>query len=131
MKSGCGNLPGSRTVAGERWLVAVTALAGVGFVALLALADDFRRSFGASENGPLVAIIPLVVLAALLAGLLFPGQKGLVHVGAAAAVAVAVGGVWVMRESVATGSLGLVYCALWLSWYFAAGRLGAAPTAPP
>lgn len=50
-----------------RWLLAIViVLAGIGFGAFVLLANNFRRSFGASENNLLIAVIP-VVIALLLA----------------------------------------------------------------
>jgi multisubunit Na+/H+ antiporter MnhG subunit len=67
-----------------RWILAsATALVMVGFIALLGFADSFRRSFGASENGPLVALLPVTAILVFLAGLIFPGQRALLHVAAA------------------------------------------------
>jgi cytochrome c-type biogenesis protein CcmH/NrfG len=87
-------------------------------VALLVLADGFRRSFGASENGPLVAVVPLTVIIVLFAALLLPGQRVLLHAAAAMAVVLAAGSVWILRETVFMGAIGLLYSGLWLAWYW-------------
>lgn len=45
-----------------RWSLAIgIVLAGIGFGAFVLLANNFRRSFGASENSLLLAVIPVVV----------------------------------------------------------------------
>lgn len=45
-----------------RWLLAIgIVLAGVAFGAFVLLANNFRRSFGASENNLLIAVIPVAV----------------------------------------------------------------------
>lgn len=45
-----------------RWLLAIgIVLAAVGFGAFVLLANNFRRSFGASPNNLLIAVIPLIV----------------------------------------------------------------------
>ena len=44
-----------------RWLLAIgVVLAGIGFVVFVVFANNFRRSFGASENNLLIAVIPVV-----------------------------------------------------------------------
>jgi hypothetical protein len=104
-----------------RWLlVASTAIVTIGFVVLLVAADGFRRSFGASENGPLIAGVPLAVMLLFLASLLLPGQRILLHVAAAVALALAGCSVWVLRESVFVGTMGLLYSGLWWTWYWSA-----------
>ena len=106
-------------MSGLRWtLFAVTAMLAAGFLALLVLADNFRRSFGASRNGPLVAVLPLVVMGIFLASLLFPGQRVLLHAAAVVAVALVAACLWVMRESVFVGFMGLIYAGLWALWYW-------------
>ncbi len=102
-----------------RWfLVIATALAAIGFVALLTLADGFRRSFGASENGPWVAVLPILAAGLLLAALLWPEPRALRHAAAVAVLILAACSVWVLRESAFVGSLGLVYSGLWGLWYW-------------
>ncbi len=110
-----------------RWLlVASTALVTIGFVVLLVVADGFRRSFGASENGPLVVGLPLAMMLLFLASLLLPGQRMLLHVAAAGALVLAGCSVWVLRESAFMGVMGLLYSGLWWTWYWqAAWRQGA------
>jgi hypothetical protein len=102
-----------------RWSLAfATALVTIGFVVLLVLADGFRRSFGASENGPLLIGLPLTAMLLFLASLLLPGQRMLLHVAAALALALAGCSVWVLRESVFVGTMGLLYSGLWWVWYW-------------
>jgi len=113
-----------------RWMLAAgTALVAAGFVALLVMADSFRRSFGASDNGPLVMAVPLAVMAVFLASLLLPGQRVLLHVAAAVALGLAACSVWIMRESVFLGVMGLLYAGLWSAWYWHTAWTRAA--APP
>lgn len=102
-----------------RWLlIVVTALVGVAWVLLVAWADSFRRSFGASANDGVTLVLPVVVLALLLASLLLPEFKWLQHLVAALALAVAVGCIVLMSETVVMGSLGLIYVGLWLLHYW-------------
>jgi len=102
-----------------RWALAtVTALVAVGFVALLVFADGFRRSFGASANGPLTIGVPLAVMLLVLASLLWPGQRMLLHVTAVTVLGVAACSVWVLNESVFVGAAGLLFSGLWSLWYW-------------
>lgn len=102
-----------------RWsLIVVTALVGVGWFLLVAWADSFRRSFGASPNDAAIVVLPLLVLALVLASLLLPGVLWLQHLVAVLAVAVAVGCIMLMAETAVMGSLGLVYVGLWLVHYW-------------
>jgi hypothetical protein len=102
-----------------RWILAsATVLVMVGFIALLGFADSFRRSFGASENGPLLALLPVTAILVFLAGLIFPRQRALLHVAATLALALVVCAVWVLQESVFVGVTGLLYSALYLVWYW-------------
>lgn len=49
-----------------RWLLAIgIVLAGIGFGAFVLLANNFRRSFGASENNLLIAAIPVILALAV------------------------------------------------------------------
>lgn len=112
-----------------RWvLAAVTATVTVGFLVLLAWADGFRRSFGASANGPLVAGAPLGAMLVVLASLLLPGSRPLLHVTAAAVLALAASSAWLLREAPFLGGTGLLFSALWSLWYWHAAW--AAPGTP-
>ena len=102
-----------------RWsLVVVTGLVGVAWVLLVVWADSFRRSFGASPNAAATLVLPVVVLALILASLLLPEVRWLQHVVAALAAAVAVGCIVLMAETAVMGSLGLAYIMLWLLHYW-------------
>lgn len=60
-----------------RWVMAgLAALAGAGWLFLILLANGFRRSFGASENGLLVVVGPLLVALAVLLAALAPLWRG-------------------------------------------------------
>lgn len=102
-----------------RWfLVACTALLAIGFIALLIFADGFRRSFGASDNGPWIVALPLTAMFLFLASLVFPGQRALLHLAAVVALVLAGGSVWLLHESGFMGTMGLLYAGLWLAWYW-------------
>lgn len=102
-----------------RWVLLLgTALVAVGFVALLVLADGFRRSFGASQNGPWILALPLTAMFIFAMSLAFPGQRAMLHLAALLALALAVGSVWILNESGFIGTLGLLYAGLWLAWFW-------------
>ncbi len=104
-----------------RWfLVIATALATIGFLALLTLADGFRRSFGASENGPWMALLPLLAAGLFLAALLWPEPRALRHAAAVVVLILTAGSIWILRESAFIGSVGLLYSGLWGLWYWQA-----------
>jgi hypothetical protein len=102
-----------------RWTLATaTALLTISFVALLILADGFRNSFGASENEPWIAGLPLAVMFIFLASLLLPKLRALLHVTATTALALTGCSLWVLQESIFVGTMGLLYAGLWGSWYW-------------
>jgi hypothetical protein len=113
-----------------RWILGSIAVAfGGGFVFLVILSNAFRKSFGASPNGALLLVLPLAALGVLLAALLFPGCKPLLHVAAVAAVGLVGFCLWQMvAESATVLWLALLYLAAWFTFYWLAGwRAGAAP----
>lgn len=108
-----------------RWVLGgIAAVVGAGWVVLALLGDSFRRSFGASGVGALVAVLPPGAALLLLLPLLLPGQRGLLHLGAVTAALVAAWGVWTLRESVIVGLAALGYAAAWLLHYRLALRGG-------
>lgn len=102
-----------------RWILGViSVLFGGGFFALFVASNGFRRSFGASENNPLVAILPLVAVAFLFAALIWAQNKMLLHLGAAMAVALVVFCVWqIVTEAATVLWFALLYLALWFVFY--------------
>jgi phosphatidylglycerophosphate synthase len=98
-------------------LIVVTSLVALSWIALLTMANGFRRSFGASENAAWKLVLPVAVLTLLLASLLAPNHRWLLHVSAVVVVALVAGCSWLWRESPAMSVLGLSYCALWFVFY--------------
>ncbi|MBL9140038.1 MAG: hypothetical protein JNK85_29465 [Verrucomicrobiales bacterium] len=102
-----------------RWfLLIVTALGLAGFLGLVVLGEGFRRSFGASGNGALKITVPALVMLLLLLSLLLPGHRWIGNCAAIAALVVACGSVWVMRESSFVGLTGILYVAAWFAFYW-------------
>lgn len=105
-----------------RWtLFAVTALTTVGYLALAIVGGGFRRSFGASEHSPWLVVVPPAILLTFLASLLMPGNRPLLHAVAVLAVLLAGASLWLLRDSVLMGLLGLGYSGLWLAYYRLSG----------
>jgi hypothetical protein len=102
-----------------RWILgAVIVLLIGGFLFLFMVASGLRKSFGASENHPLLAILPVVAAGLLLAGLLLPASKPLLHAAAVAAVGLIGFCVWMLiRESATVLWFGLFYLCVWLVYY--------------
>jgi len=70
-----------------RWtLGTIVVLFGGGFVFLVVLGKAFRKSFGASEHGPLFIGLPVLGITLLLTAVLFPSSKPLLHFAAVAAL---------------------------------------------
>src|SRR3954463_14636966 len=104
-----------------RWTLGIiTALATAGFLALVVFGDGFRRSYGASENGTLKVGISLVVQAALLASIVAPAQRVLLHTVAIIVALLIAGCLWIYRESAFAGTTGLAYCGMWVGYYWQA-----------
>lgn len=100
----------------------MTAGAGLGWFLLFVVGGGFRKSFGASETPLLVVGAPLVVAVLLLAGLLFPGHRGLLHAGAG--VSVVILAICALNPA-GLGGLGILFFGLWLVFYYlAAWRSG-------
>jgi hypothetical protein len=105
-----------------RWILGgVSALMAAAWLLLVALSDGFRRSFGASPVDAVKAGGPLVVMLLVLATAVHPA-RWLLHLTAAVLAAVVIGLLFVLRESVPTAIVGLLYCALWFLYYWRAVR---------
>ena len=102
-----------------RWILGIiSVLFGGGFLALFAVSNGFRRSFGASENNPLLAILPIAAAGLLFAALVWPLNKTLLHAGAAAAVVLAAFCVWqIISEAATVLWFALLYLGLWFVFY--------------
>jgi hypothetical protein len=106
-----------------RWLLGLsTAFFGGGYLILFVVASGFRRSFGASANNSLLAILPLAAMALLLGGILFPAQKLLLHTAATGALALVGFCIWMLMKEAATVMwFALIYLLAWFTFYWHAG----------
>ena len=113
-----------------RWILGlIAAFFGGGFVFLVVLSNAFRKSFGASEHGPLFIGLPVVGIGLLLAAILFPASKPLLHIAAVAALSLIGFCLW---QIFAHGEIPLwfavVYLVAWFIYYWlAAWRVAPQP----
>ena len=103
-----------------RWTLGlILVLLGGGFVLLSVVGGEFRKSFGASPVSALLFVLPLVAMAVLLAALVTPSTRLLLHAGAVVAVVLVGFCVWQIFAESATILIGaLIYLATWLVFYW-------------
>lgn len=102
-----------------RWTLAViAALVGGGFLLLNAWDSGFRRSFGASDTGPLIPLVLVIIFGALIASVVVPDQRWLLHSTAVIVVALTVACFWMFRGSPFLGTVGWLYLGAWLVFYW-------------
>jgi len=113
-----------------RWILgSILVLLGGGFTILVIVSNGFRRSFGASPVHALFVALPLIAMVLLLAALIAPTQRMLLHVAAGAAVILVGFAIWqLIAESATVMWWGLLYLATWFVFY--AQALKAAPLSP-
>ena len=103
---------------GLRWLLGIAAALIVGgWLALGTLGSGFRRSFGASENPIWLLGLPALVGALVIASLLWPDRRPLMHAAAVVMLGFVVGSVILARETLFVAALGLLYSAAWFYFY--------------
>ena len=104
-----------------RWFLGLSsALALAGWILLLIVAHDFRRSFGASSVGALrLAALPVVLLLVAVT-VAYPTNRALLHVAAIILGLALIGVVFILRESQFVGVTGIIYIAAWLLFYWLA-----------
>ena len=104
---------------GLRWTIGIaTAVIAALWVALAVLGDSFRRSFGASENAPWMFFVPIAVGALVIASVMSPERRTLLHVVAVVMVLLCLGSLWLARETMFVATLGLLYTGMWLTFYW-------------
>lgn len=98
-----------------RWFYAVSAaLLALGWMALLAVSDQFRRSWGASPIGELTRLLPLVVFILISLSALQPAQRWLVYASTLSVIPLFIGSMAIVGESPTTALLGVSYFGGWL-----------------
>jgi len=102
-----------------RWVLGgIAAIVAAGWVALAAGGNSFRRSFGASENAPWVVAIPPIIALVVLASVVWPERRALLHVTAALIVLLLVASALLARQTIFVASLGVLYALAWLWFYY-------------
>ena len=104
-----------------RWIIGiVTTLVTVGLLALSAIGDGFRRSFGASAGSPLPSLVIAAAGALIVLSVIWPDRRVLLHVTAVAMLALSIGCVYIARETMFVATVGLLYAAMWFVYYYRA-----------
>ena len=90
-------------------------------VVLMIVAGGFRKSFGASPVNPFWQLLPFIAMAVLLAALIAPANRLLLHAGALAALALTAFCLWqLIAESATITWVGIAYLLVWLFFYWRA-----------
>lgn len=102
-----------------RWILGITTAVGAaGLIAIAVIAGGFRRSFTGSDDGvPLVSVF-LVTAALVLASLVWPDRRVLLHIVAVLMAALCIACAFIARESAGTATMGVIYAATWLTFYY-------------
>lgn len=102
-----------------RWILGLCAVGlGGGFVFLVLVGNAMRRSFGASPKGPYVPTLPVLAILLLLAGLIAPQCRPLLHTAAVAAACLCAFCLWqIVADAAVVLWYGVAYLALWFVFY--------------
>lgn len=113
-----------------RWILgSIAVLFGGGFLSLVPLGNAFRKSFGASEHGPLFLGLPVVGILLLFAAVLFPANKLLLHIAAVAALGLIGFCLWQIFADGGTPLwFAVAYLVAWFSYYWLAAWQTVYPT---
>ena len=106
---------------GLRWTLGlVTAIVTAGLLALISVGSSFRRSFGASDNSPLIPFGAVLVAGLILASLAWPDRRPLLHVVAALMLAMGIGCAFLARVAPVVATLAFLFAAGWFLFYYRA-----------
>jgi hypothetical protein len=101
-----------------RWVLGIaTFLAAGGLLLLASWAGSYRRSWGASEKSGLLVLGPLFVLMVLLATLVFPEAKVLLHFAAFGMAILSLASLLLFSQASGLCATILLYCGLWFGYY--------------
>jgi len=104
---------------GLRWLIGiVTSLVALGAVILTFMGGGFRRSFGASDNSAVIVAVVVLFAGVVVASVVWPDRRPLMHVGAVAMLGLCVACVFVARQTVFVATVGVFYAAMWFILYY-------------
>jgi hypothetical protein len=102
-----------------RWTLGlVVAIASTGYFALVVIGGGFRRSFGASDKSGIQVIVGIVVTGLVLASLVWPEKRLLLHIVAVLMVALCIGCAFLARETMFGATVGALYAVGWLTFYY-------------
>src|SRR5688572_33062413 len=102
-----------------RWSLGIAAaLVAAGWAVLAVVGSGFRSSFGGSGNSPLLVLAPVVVALLVLASVVWPDRRVLLHIVAALMVALCIACAFLARETVFLAALGAAFAIAWLSFYY-------------
>ena len=100
-----------------RWALGIaTALAALTLFGLALVGGNFRRSFGASDSG-IMTVLPVLVGAVVMASLLWPDRRPLLHAVAMLMIGVLMGAVFIARHAAVAATLAIAYASAWLVFY--------------
>jgi hypothetical protein len=102
-----------------RWILGVATVAAAVFFVFLKF--QLQGLFGGRKTGPAEIVLPLLAFALWLAGILFPHQRILLHLGAGAAAIMLIICIAPLNPVTAWGIPGLL---LWLFYYWLAAWRG-------
>ncbi|HKH90890.1 MAG TPA: hypothetical protein VKA54_03750 [Gemmatimonadaceae bacterium] len=103
---------------GLRWTLGIiTAVAALGLFGLAVTGGRFRRSFGASDSG-VMTVLPVLVGAVVVASLLWPERRPLLHAVAVLMVGIVMGAVFIARHASVAATVAIVYASAWLFLYY-------------
>ena len=106
---------------GLRWTLGIfAAIAGALMLAIIVIGGNFRSSFGASDGNPLLSLAPMVAIALVLASVVWPQSRGLMHAAAVVIVGIAGLAVYLARREPNFAMCLAGYAALWLWFYWRA-----------
>ena len=102
-----------------RWTIGIiTTLVAGGVLAIAVIGGNFRRSFGASDNAPWLLFGPPLVAALILASVVWPERRVLLHVVAVIMIALCIGCAFIARETISTALFGWCFAGLWFAYYY-------------
>ena len=94
------------------------AIASAGYFALVVIGGGFRRSFGASDKSGIQMVVGIVVTGLVLASLVWPERRLLLHIVAVLMVALCIGCAFLARETMFGATVGALYAIGWLTFYY-------------
>ena len=115
-----------------RWILGIVmAVASIAFIAIAVIGGGFRRSFTGSDNAALFVVAAVVCGGLVMASLIWPERRLLMHVVAVLMLGLCIACVFVTRETMFVASIGLLYAIGWFAFYYRTVWATASPQATP